>query len=346
MEELPDDALAELFSFLFGTSLQHACSVLQRLALNQRWYEVASQVARDLVVAFEVESSCRPYHVRAEVAPFGRVHTLTVDLKCVGEHFDAAVVRRNFPNVQTLNLRGPALLDHTRELLRDKPELRVLRLVTEREDAGAELPALPRITEELVAPGLSFTDAAVPEAELFVMNLSGWLVTDTGLAKTAGSRLRILKLSRCTGLTDEGLGQLLSSCAELQCLDLSFTAAGSAAVGAVCGIPSLESLYLNLTTGPLSETEYVLLSQSLPSLRRLGIGGHTAVTDSALDALGVHGKLEWLDVSVCVHLTAKAVAALKQRCPLKRIKSQHTLKYWTTVIIFVSTHRRARDSTP
>ncbi|ORY80518.1 hypothetical protein BCR37DRAFT_71687 [Protomyces lactucae-debilis] len=154
------------------------------------------------------------------------------------------------------------------------------------------------------------------------------------IAVHASPRLRVLKLSRCTSITDAGFGYwsyaptgfpkmttlilrdctflsdnaivaLVNSCGALQHLDLSFCCALSDTSVEVLslGLPNLKSLLLAFCGSAVSDSSLGSISHHLQSLRHLSVRGCVRVTEQGVrSVLDNITTLEILDVSQCRNL--------------------------------------------
>ncbi|BFZ55444.1 hypothetical protein PYCC9005_002485 [Savitreella phatthalungensis] len=173
------------------------------------------------------------------------------------------------------------------------------------------------------------------------------------IAVHAAQRLKVLKLSRCTSITDAGFGYwsysprgfphlhtlvlrdctfltdnavvaLTNTCTALQHLDLSFCCALSDTSVEVLslGLPGLISLHLAFCGSAVSDASLNRVAHHLRDLQRLSVRGCVRVTDTAVDAI-VSGleALRWLDITQCRNVTRRPnVADLRRgRGPVQQL---------------------------
>eukprot|EP00041_Stephanoeca_diplocostata_P020672 m.467227 g.467227 ORF g.467227 m.467227 type:complete len:989 (+) comp21635_c0_seq1:226-3192(+) len=156
--------------------------------------------------------------------------------------------------------------------------------------------------------------------ELRVLDLGGVAgVDDDSLAACLHGKtqpLEELSLSRCTALTDSGLGAVAARLAHLRYLNVSFsdqiTNAGLRAVASAC--PRLLALdasccFLVTSAGIQAVAEHCHV------LLRLVVRGCTAIQDDALQSIAAHcAALQSLDVSNCVKLGDTGLGAIVAGC--------------------------------
>lgn len=158
------------------------------------------------------------------------------------------------------------------------------------------------------------------------------------LAVHASNRLKVLKLARCTSITDAGFGYwsyapsgfprmttlvlrdctflsdnsivaLTNSCTALQELDLSFCCALSDTSVEVLalGLPSLKRLLLSFCGSAVSDASLRSVSHHLQALRELSVRGCVRVTDVGVSSIltGIQ-TLRRLDATQCRNVRTRA----------------------------------------
>ena len=138
-------------------------------------------------------------------------------------------------------------------------------------------------------------------------------ITDIGFgywsyAPTGFPRLTTLVLRDCTFLSDNSIVALTNSCTALEHLNLSFCCALSDTSVEVLslGLPNLKSLDLGFCGSAVSDSSLQSVSHHLQSLRHLSVRGCVRVTQIGVSAIlnSIH-TLRTLDVTQCRNLQGR-----------------------------------------
>ena len=172
--------------------------------------------------------------------------------------------------------------------------------------------ALRHLSHSLISkPGLSQLNLS------FCANVS-----DSGMKSLSKiSSLRSLNLRSCDNITDIGVGYLAEASVGLTTLDLSFCdkVSDRALDHIASGLFNLT--HLSLISCRITDEGLGKICKTLADLHVLNIGQCSALTDSALEHIGLRLKrMEFLDLYGCNRISSEGLATLESRCPnLKKI---------------------------
>ncbi|GMH26370.1 hypothetical protein Nepgr_028213 [Nepenthes gracilis] len=164
---------------------------------------------------------------------------------------------------------------------------------------------------------LALADSLQRLSKLQSIKLDGCLVTCSGL-KAIGNwceSLRELSLSKCSGVTDEGLSFLLTKQKELRKLDITccrkITDIALAHITNSC--TSLTSLRME-SCSLVPREAFILIGQRCLLLEELDLTDNE-VDNEGLESISRCSKLACLKLGICLNITDDGLAHVGMRCP-------------------------------
>ncbi|XP_045802930.1 F-box/LRR-repeat protein 2-like [Trifolium pratense] len=128
--------------------------------------------------------------------------------------------------------------------------------------------------------------------------------------------LQLLDLTRCSGITEHGIGQVLRTCRKIRHLNL-YNCPKLTSLGINFELPNLE--VLDLTNTRLSDEALCVITMSCPALLHLSLLLCKEITDKGvMDVVNNCTKLREINLQGCLKVHANVVASMVLLCPSLR----------------------------
>lgn len=241
----------------------------------------------------------------------------------------------NCPYLKRMKLSGCHLLTDSaiRNLIASCPLLVELDLTgcwfMLDETAQLAFTNLPQLREYRLSLNVNITDHTIlglplkaSYDKLRIMDLSGCLlVTDEGIGRlvSVAPRLRNVVLAKCYNITDRGLGHLAKLGRNLHYVHLghcnNITNVGVTTLVRACN----RIQYIDVACCNQLQDQAVKEIAQLPKLRRVGLVKCQSISDMGIHAFTQRGSqentLERIHLSYCSNITVNAITSLVNSCP-------------------------------